>query len=262
MQTAEAKVASTEMLLDVHDPEYIKALHTSPTMVARVVELGILQFMPNFLLQRMLVQKMQCHTGGTMLAVAMAATRAWAINIGGGLHHASFNAGMGWCPFSDITLAVRKIREATQGAVQRVMIIDSDAHQGNGHERDKIHFDDQDLFIVDLFNSGTLRMPCWNACRVVTLIVLERLPCWNALNFMWPVCQPFRIAATVLCISQALVIYCSLHASQATVCFCHAVARWVCLHLPTPVLCADQFITLQSIVHVTLKRIYFNVLRN
>jgi len=33
------------------------------------------------------------------------------------------------------------------------MIIDLDAHQGNGHELDKLEVRDRDLFIVDMFNS-------------------------------------------------------------------------------------------------------------
>lgn len=63
-------------------------------------------------------------------------------------------AGEGWCPYSDITLAARKVRRASDGRVQKVMIIDTDVHQGNGHERDKLHFQDADMFIVDIYNAG------------------------------------------------------------------------------------------------------------
>lgn len=41
-------------------------------------------------------------------------------------------------------------RAASQGAVQRVMVIDLDVHQGNGVERDKLHWDDRELCIVDM----------------------------------------------------------------------------------------------------------------
>lgn len=41
-------------------------------------------------------------------------------------------------------------RSASQGAVQRVMVIDLDVHQGNGVERDKQHWNDSDLCIVDM----------------------------------------------------------------------------------------------------------------
>ena len=53
---------------------------------------------------------------------------------------------------SDLTLALRRVRTASGGAVRKVMIIDLDVHQGNGHERDKLHFEDADTFILDAYN--------------------------------------------------------------------------------------------------------------
>lgn len=35
------------------------------------------------------------------------------------------------------------------------MVVDLDVHQGNGVERDKLHYQDQDLYIVDMYNSRT-----------------------------------------------------------------------------------------------------------
>jgi hypothetical protein len=34
----------------------------------------------------------------------------------------------------------------------QVLYVDLDAHQGNGVERDKLHFHDKDLFIIDAYN--------------------------------------------------------------------------------------------------------------
>lgn len=38
--------------------------------------------------------------------------------------------------------------------MQRVAVIDTDVHQGNGPARDKLHFQDEDLAIVDVYNCG------------------------------------------------------------------------------------------------------------
>ena len=38
----------------------------------------------------------------------------------------------------------------TRYALKRIMIIDLDAHQGNGHGRD--HINRQDIYIVDAYN--------------------------------------------------------------------------------------------------------------
>ena len=45
------------------------------------------------------------------------------------MHHAYSGGGAGWCMFSDLTLALRKLREASQGSVNKFMIIDPDVHQ-------------------------------------------------------------------------------------------------------------------------------------
>lgn len=45
------------------------------------------------------------------------------------MHHARREGGAGWCMFSDLTLALRQLRKASGGAVQNVMVVDTDAHQ-------------------------------------------------------------------------------------------------------------------------------------
>lgn len=63
-------------------------------------------------------------------------------------------ASAGWCPYSDITMAIQQVRAASKGAVQNVWVIDTDAHQGNGYARDKLHFQDSHCTIIDLYNAG------------------------------------------------------------------------------------------------------------
>ena len=45
------------------------------------------------------------------------------------MHHASHNAGGGWCVYDDWMLAVRKLRQASNGRIQKAMMIDLDIHQ-------------------------------------------------------------------------------------------------------------------------------------
>ena len=40
------------------------------------------------------------------MASKMALEWGWSINLGGGLHHASFNRGEGFCAYPDISLAI------------------------------------------------------------------------------------------------------------------------------------------------------------
>jgi histone deacetylase 11 len=77
----------------------------------------------------------------------MAMHRGWSINLGGGFHHASRCHGGGFCVYADITLALKQVMMRYSSRIKRVMIIDLDAHQGNGHERD--FADDSEVFIFD-----------------------------------------------------------------------------------------------------------------
>lgn len=56
--------------------------------------------------------------------------KGWAINIGGGFHHAHGEDGGGFCVYADITLAI-KFLMASDPKIKKAMIIDLDAHQVN-----------------------------------------------------------------------------------------------------------------------------------
>lgn len=150
---AVAPIEATDAVLsDVHPQEYLTELRTSKMAVMRVTELQPLLLLPNALIQWRFVGPLRFHTAGTILAAGIAVDRGWAINLGGGLHHASRSSGMGWCPYDDVYLAVRRVRTATQGRVAKVMVIDLNVHQGNGFAADKLEFQDEDLFVVDVYN--------------------------------------------------------------------------------------------------------------
>ncbi|KAI7842582.1 hypothetical protein COHA_003686 [Chlorella ohadii] len=152
-QLVEAQEATHAVLREVHTERYLNKLNSSSLKVAMVTELAPLAFLPTFLLRRKVLQPMATMAGGTMLAAALAMQHGWAINLGGGFHHAAPDNGGGWCPFSDIYLAARRLRAASGGLVRRVMVIDTDVHQGNGVARCKQQYQDEDLFIVDIYNA-------------------------------------------------------------------------------------------------------------
>ncbi len=82
----------------------------------------------------------------------MALERGWAINFSGGYHHASCSNGGGFCIYPDITLCVRFLKKYKPSRVKKVMIIDLDAHQGNGYEKDFIGDEEKTTYIIDMFN--------------------------------------------------------------------------------------------------------------
>lgn len=119
-------------LLEVHSPEYLALLenHTA-TAVAKIVEIPSLAKLPNWLVDRYVLAPMRKQTAGTLLAANMALRTGWAINLGGGFHHAKTGSGEGFCVYGDIQLAAKRYLDTHP--TNKVMIIDLDAHRGNGH---------------------------------------------------------------------------------------------------------------------------------
>lgn len=115
--------------------------------VCKYIELPLI-FMPGFTLRWRVLNPMLRATEGTILAACVAEKLKWSINLSGGFHHANFKTGGGFCIYPDISLVVHYLR--TRLRRRRIMIIDLDAHQGNGHERDLI--DDEEVYIVDFYN--------------------------------------------------------------------------------------------------------------
>lgn len=144
----EAREATEEDLLVAHTKRYLNRLKWS-LVVATITEIPPLVFLPNFLVQRKVLKPLRTQTGGTIMAGKLAVERGWAINVGGGFHHCSGDRGGGFCAYADITLAIKFLFERVDG-ISRATIIDLDAHQGNGHERDFL--EDQRVFIMDMYN--------------------------------------------------------------------------------------------------------------
>ena len=84
------------------------------------------------------------------MSAKLAKERGWAINVGGGFHHCSAEKGGGFCAYADISLCIHFALVRLN--ISRVMIIDLDAHQGNGHETDFAY--DSRVYILDMYNPG------------------------------------------------------------------------------------------------------------
>lgn len=140
------KISDTD-LLKVHAQEYLDSLSDS-NVVARITEIPLLKYLPNFILQRYVLNPMRIATGGTVEAAQRALEDGWAINLSGGYHHAKHDCGGGFCAFADIPLAIATLWE--KHPKHKVMIVDLDAHQGNGHE--SFFQGDERVVIYDIYN--------------------------------------------------------------------------------------------------------------
>jgi len=146
------EIVSQQDMLLVHTPEYLNMLNKS-SVLAGIADMPFLAVMPNWLLQKHLMLPMKFATGGTILATQLALEHGWAINISGGYHHAKSNEPVlgGFCFINDIMIAAKKV--LNEHPDYRILIVDLDAHQGNGHEEMAIN--DDRFFIFDVYNKNT-----------------------------------------------------------------------------------------------------------
>jgi histone deacetylase 11 len=135
-------------LSTIHTTRYLNSLNNSH-VIAHIAEMPPLAYLPNFLLHRNMLNSMRYATAGTILGAQLALTHGWAVNLSGGYHHAKDNSGEGFCFFADIPLAIKKVREERPDL--KVLIVDLDAHQGNGFE--SILGTDPLTFIFDMYSN-------------------------------------------------------------------------------------------------------------
>lgn len=95
------------------------------------------------------MSSLRFQTGGSILAGKLAVEKGWAINLGGGFHHCSAVKGGGFCAYADITLLIKHVVKFYPG-IKKILIVDLDAHQGNGYEHDFKYSDT--VYILDVYN--------------------------------------------------------------------------------------------------------------
>ena len=116
-------LASDEDILLVHSPRYVKKLKTG-TLSAAEIAMIELPF------SREMVRFAWLAVGGTIMTAELALEKGLAVHIGGGFHHAFHDHGEGFCVLNDVAVAVEKLKK--EKAVERIMVVDCDVHQGNG----------------------------------------------------------------------------------------------------------------------------------
>eukprot|EP00200_Dunaliella_tertiolecta_P002901 CAMPEP_0202348356 /NCGR_PEP_ID=MMETSP1126-20121109/6320_1 /ASSEMBLY_ACC=CAM_ASM_000457 /TAXON_ID=3047 /ORGANISM="Dunaliella tertiolecta, Strain CCMP1320" /LENGTH=240 /DNA_ID=CAMNT_0048940029 /DNA_START=373 /DNA_END=1095 /DNA_ORIENTATION=+ len=76
------------------------------------------------------VERTLAEVAGTLLTARLALQHGLAVNTAGGTHHAYPAAGSGFCILNDLAVTAKVL--LSEGAVQRVAVLDLDVHQGDG----------------------------------------------------------------------------------------------------------------------------------
>jgi acetoin utilization deacetylase AcuC-like enzyme len=122
---SEPRPASLQNLLRVHTPEYLQAVQ-EPETLTRILGVDV---SPREAEAALDLQRLMA--GGTIQATRLAMrTGGVAVHLGGGYHHAASDAGLGFCVFNDVAVAIRRLRG--RGFLEPVLVVDLDLHDGNG----------------------------------------------------------------------------------------------------------------------------------
>jgi acetoin utilization protein AcuC len=73
-----------------------------------------------------------------------------AVSIGGGLHHAKPSYGEGFCVYNDVVICAK--HAINKYALKRILILDTDAHAGNGTSQ--AFYSDSKVLLIDLHQKG------------------------------------------------------------------------------------------------------------
>jgi acetoin utilization deacetylase AcuC-like enzyme len=131
-----------------HCPCYVASLKKPATWASTF---GLTNVLPdnestNAILTKLL-NEYRLKSGGTLLAARLALDHHLAANLGAGYHHAHRASGDGFCILNDIAITIKALQ--AEKKVERVMVVDTDFHHGNGTA--SIFKGDSSVFTLDVY---------------------------------------------------------------------------------------------------------------
>lgn len=122
-EIVEVGQAPDQLIRSVHDAGYVERVYSCSLDRKEALRLG-LPITPE------LYTRSASEVEATRMACRAALEEGVAICLAGGKHHAFFEYGSGYSVFNDVAVAIRDLQLWRPGI--RVMVVDTDAHQGDG----------------------------------------------------------------------------------------------------------------------------------
>lgn len=117
------RAVTDEEILRAHTPDYLGRVVDGSITTKEMRRIG-------FPWTERMVERSRRASGGTLDGCRAALEGGLAANLAGGTHHAFAHRGEGYCIFNDSVIAARALQ--AEGLVEKVVILDTDVHQGNG----------------------------------------------------------------------------------------------------------------------------------
>lgn len=150
-ELVEAREATDEELCLVHDREFVRDIE-------RLCAQSIMRD-PDTPLRPGLDRAARIIVGASLQAGELVRQGRYvrAVGLGGGLHHARRNQEAGFCIFNDVAICARNLVQ--NHAVQRILIIDTDAHAGDGTA--EIFYQDPGVLFISIHQDPHTLYPGW-----------------------------------------------------------------------------------------------------
>ncbi|SIS63935.1 histone deacetylase 11 [Thalassolituus maritimus] len=122
--------------------------------VLKALEFPRLPFITQAYLERKVLSPMRWGVAGTLFGAENALQSGqnyW--NLSGGYHHAMRNQMEGFCVYNDIGITYQQLLKSGQvTGDDRILIIDTDAHHGNGTAH--VFMDNPNVVLMDVYNAS------------------------------------------------------------------------------------------------------------
>ncbi len=128
-----------EDLLRVHSREYVDKLYSAGLEVEIIRTFELIDEQGNFyrynpdnatLPLTGLFERTLATVASTVQCCRTALNKNFCFAFRGGMHHAQYGYGAGFCPVNDIVIAIRKLQ--AENIIRTAWVIDVDAHKGDG----------------------------------------------------------------------------------------------------------------------------------
>jgi acetoin utilization protein AcuC len=155
LQIEDFQAASLEDILSTHSRGYVQRVMraSSGEVVPDALEYGIgTSDTPVFLRMHDATASV---CGGTLKAAQLIASGVTSrvLSLAGGLHHAQFASGSGFCVYNDLSVAIRYLTNLGL----RVAYLDIDAHHGDGVQW--LHYTENNVLTISLHETGRYLFP-------------------------------------------------------------------------------------------------------
>ena len=135
----DGSLLTAEDLERVHDPAYVRKLFSDQLEQEIIKTFELVdghgrynRYRPEQATRPLteLFDRILDRASGTVQCCRIALEKHFCFYFGGGMHHAQYDFGNGFCIINDVVLAVRKLQ--SEKRIRRAWIIDIDAHKGDG----------------------------------------------------------------------------------------------------------------------------------